>query len=386
MSELKHSKLSCSGAYRWFNCPGSIGLSEGIEEVSSPFAQEGTKAHEILAAAITCSVPVADVFDSEKQAFNWSGDRQEHLDSLEEAQTFVNGLYYKYGVKPFVEFKVDLDFITPGMFGTCDICFVSFNDKEDTLHIHVADYKHGAGVKISAKDNLQLELYAAGVYMGLGNRLMRASPEQTRSLPKKLDIQVSIIQPRLDNIHTENLNLLGFLQRMLDIKDQARKALSPKSETIPGDHCRFCPAQFKCQTWCDEMVKALPDLKAEENTPAVDVLAIDKLVSIVEASDTVSSFMSRCKQELIRRMHAGEQADGYSLDVAIGNRKWISEEKVFEEFKGELSHSDMIESKLKSPAKLEKLLPIHSRAKVGSLTERPVNGFKLVKTNKQLTN
>ena len=47
MNNQKHAKLSASGSERWLNCPGSVKAEEGYASTSSPFAQEGTLAHEL---------------------------------------------------------------------------------------------------------------------------------------------------------------------------------------------------------------------------------------------------------------------------------------------------------------------------------------------------
>ena len=41
-----HSRLGASTSERWFNCPASVRLSDGIPSRESPYAAEGTLAHE----------------------------------------------------------------------------------------------------------------------------------------------------------------------------------------------------------------------------------------------------------------------------------------------------------------------------------------------------
>ena len=43
-----HSKFSASGAERWFACPGSVELSEGVPDKETEWSKEGTLAHEVL--------------------------------------------------------------------------------------------------------------------------------------------------------------------------------------------------------------------------------------------------------------------------------------------------------------------------------------------------
>ena len=47
-----HSKIGASSMYRWSKCPGSVRLCEGIKSVSSVYADEGTRAHELAASLL----------------------------------------------------------------------------------------------------------------------------------------------------------------------------------------------------------------------------------------------------------------------------------------------------------------------------------------------
>jgi len=47
-----HAKLSPSSAARWMTCPGSVALSEGIEDTSSKNADEGTMMHAFAAMCL----------------------------------------------------------------------------------------------------------------------------------------------------------------------------------------------------------------------------------------------------------------------------------------------------------------------------------------------
>src|ERR1700739_4445832 len=44
---VQHSTLSFSGRERWAACPGSVGMSVGMPDESSPAAAEGTTAHSV---------------------------------------------------------------------------------------------------------------------------------------------------------------------------------------------------------------------------------------------------------------------------------------------------------------------------------------------------
>jgi len=44
---MAHARLSPSSGERWMTCPGSVKLTEGIEDKGSSYAAEGTAAHEM---------------------------------------------------------------------------------------------------------------------------------------------------------------------------------------------------------------------------------------------------------------------------------------------------------------------------------------------------
>ena len=48
----KHALLSPSAAHRWCNCPGSVALTKDLPNASSPYAEEGTRAHRLAELAL----------------------------------------------------------------------------------------------------------------------------------------------------------------------------------------------------------------------------------------------------------------------------------------------------------------------------------------------
>ena len=71
----KHATLSASASHRWLACPPSALLCAEIEDQSSPYAQQGTDAHELcqylvekaLGRDVTDPTESLDSYDAEMQ-------------------------------------------------------------------------------------------------------------------------------------------------------------------------------------------------------------------------------------------------------------------------------------------------------------------------------
>lgn len=174
----KHALLSASGAHRWLACTAAPHFEENFPDSTSPYAEEGTLAHAIceLYARKKFTVMSTRKFNSELKKLQANPIYAEEM--LRTAEAYVGYLTEKamqYDFAPHValEVKVNLTDYIPEGFGTCDCIMIG----GDTLHI--TDYKHGKGVKVSAVDNPQMQLYALGalrLYKPVyGDRIKRVS-------------------------------------------------------------------------------------------------------------------------------------------------------------------------------------------------------------------
>jgi hypothetical protein len=158
--ERKHSKFSASGAERWFNCPGSVELSEGQPDKSSVWAEEGTKAHEVLEKVLKALDP--NVFGENNAWIRHELPKTYNREMIQyalEAAIFIRDLQKKNpNSEVLVETRIHLDFIHPEMFGTFDGAVI---DHFGTLHVF--DYKYGAGHSVAPKENLQMIFYGIGL-------------------------------------------------------------------------------------------------------------------------------------------------------------------------------------------------------------------------------
>ena len=179
----KHATLSASASHRWLACPPSALLCAEIEDQSSPYAQQGTDAHELCQYLVEKALG-RNVTDPTESLDSYDAEMQE---SAEGYCSFV--MEQLVGAKehcadPLVCIEQRLDFSrwVPEGFGTGDCVIVA----DDTLHI--IDFKYGVGVLVSAVDNSQLKCYALGALDTFG------------SLYDIRRIKLSIYQPRRTDI------------------------------------------------------------------------------------------------------------------------------------------------------------------------------------------
>ena len=87
-----HSKFSASGAERWFCCPGSVSLSEGLPDKETIYSKEGTEAHEVLERLLKIEAGESAGRRFEAQEY-FLGKPKEMLYHAERAANFILNLH-----------------------------------------------------------------------------------------------------------------------------------------------------------------------------------------------------------------------------------------------------------------------------------------------------
>jgi hypothetical protein len=228
--ERAHSKFSASGAERWFKCPGSVELSEGQPDKSSPWALEGTQAHEVLEALMRVKLAHNQAHEIEKQSDVFKKATEEMTRLGRHAAGVILNLGQKLDAEVIVENRVYLDFIHPQMFGTYDGAVI---DHFGTLHVF--DYKYGAGHAVSPKENLQMIFYGIGLAHKYRWNFKR--------------VRLWIIQPRIKGYDGPLFWELPILElkRWVGVFEDAVERVEKEPETfVEGSHCHWCKAKSVC--------------------------------------------------------------------------------------------------------------------------------------------
>lgn len=237
-----HALLSASSAHRWLNCTAAPLFEQNFPNGTSEYAEEGTVAHSVceLYARKKFTVMSTRKFNSELKKLQAHPLFKDEM--IRTAEAYVEYLTEKamgYTKTPHIVFevRVDLTEYIPDGFGTCDNAMIG----DDTLHI--TDYKHGKGVKVDAKGNPQMRLYALGVlklYLPIfGNTIKKVS--------------MGICQPRLSEEASEDvLTVEELLAWGESIKPVAQEAYNGPGNFCPGDHCRFCRGKAQCRARAEQ--------------------------------------------------------------------------------------------------------------------------------------
>ena len=290
-----HAKLSPSSAGRWINCPGSIALTEAsqIEEKTSEYAEEGTRAHALAEKKLKHFMgkikrKPAKCSDAEmEEATSFYADRV-----IEIFNASGKGAQLK------IEQQFSLDEWVPESFGTSDAVILS----DDALE--VIDLKYGKGIRVSAVNNPQLRLYGLGAL------------RQYQDLFNIKKVRMTIIQPRLDHISTEELKV-NELRKWADenVVPAAQEAFNGIGEIKPGEWCRFCPVNATCRRRAEENLEL-----AKMEFRDADLLSSEEIGEVLEKADELQKWVKDIQAYALKEALNGEKFEGWKLVEGRSNR------------------------------------------------------------------
>ena len=331
----KHAILSASSAHRWLNCPPSARLEEHFPDEPSPYAEEGTKAHKIAEGILL------DKIDEPADGTN---------EMFEYVSRYVEVVLEKWipGAQLYVEQRLDFSPWVPEGFGTGDAVIVS----DDVLEI--IDLKYGKGVQVSAENNPQLRLYALGAYNEFG------------ALYDFQTVRMTIVQPRLDHVSTEELSLDELLAWGESIKPIAQQAYEGKGEFKAGPHCRFCKARRTCRARAEYHMELA---RYEFKDP--DLLSIEEIAEILKQAEDLAAWAKEIKEHaLTLAFRDGVKIPGFKVVEGRSTRKITDEAALAERLAAE--GYDPFKRVLKTITELEKTVGRKRFAELAAdLIEKP---------------
>lgn len=339
MPPPKHALLSASSAERWLNCPGSVRLTESMEDQSSAYAEEGSLAHQI--AELKLRKYFTEPMGPKKFSTRMNKLKKHEL-YQEEMQGYTDQ-YFDYTVElansmpapPLVaiEKRVDFSNIVPEGFGTADCVMLQGED------LHIIDFKYGKGVMVPVENNPQLKLYAFGAL------------QYYRLLCDIKTVHMTIVQPRGDGIKEATMNAEDLCNWMtFEVKPQAQKAYDGCDEFHGGEWCRFCPANGRCRE-SSMVVPAVEDFGQRMPPLLSDTEVADLLTRI----DPLIKYVEKIKAYALQTVLDGGTIPGYKVVEGRSNREFKDQEAAFKTlYSSGIDEAMLWQRKPYSPAQIEK--------------------------------
>ena len=293
----KHALLGASSSARWLVCTPSARLEAMFPDEQSPYAAEGTIAHDLAESILRHKLegkkaPKLDDYSTEMiEAVN------RYVDICEEK---VNESRARSSdAEAMIEARLDFSRWVPDGFGTGDMVIVA-----DGI-LEVIDLKYGKGVPVSAIENTQMRLYALGAY------------DINEFLYDIKSVRMTIVQPRLDSVSTDELPLEELLDWGEEIKPIAQRAFRGEGECTPCDYCNFCKARHTCRALADTCLTAF-----YKDGGKLNQLLTDQEVSdILAMKDLITKWIKGVYDFAYEKALSGEkQWPGYKLVEGTSRR------------------------------------------------------------------
>lgn len=338
-----HSLLAPSAAERWLNCPRSARLCEDIPEEPSPYAAEGTLAHKVAehVARYTLFGMTSEEYAS--QLLILQSDPLYRPEMLEHAHVYAGYLIEvatSHLGPPFryLEQQIDLSEFVPDGFGTADCLMIG------PKIMNIVDYKYGQGVQVSAEENAQLMLYAAGA-MGLASWLYVGNATVHQ-------IRLSIVQPRAGGITCWDISRDELMAWVEDfVKPMAQLAYDGRGGFCVGDWCRFCRAKAICRARAQEML-VLPHQGAITET-----LAPEHIAEALTAGKHLVDWYTALEDYALKKALDGQTIPGYKVVEGVSRRQWSDADAALEAIMAAGHPRELVyDSVPKSLAALEKMI------------------------------
>lgn len=384
----KHARFAPSSMDANLKCTGRVPLIEELVKDAkvvtgggNVYAYEGTVAHAVAERVLTDWWFNDEAFEAEQLlnahlGLEWSHylpdieDEfknymvdQEMLDNVLIYINAVQGIIQKcYDPELFIEHKVVI--VEGQCYGTADVII------KDTNDLYVIDLKYGAGVAVSAFENLQALTYLAGAVLGYkkGER-------------KPTNYHAIIIQPRIPSDEPYSIWTVGagvIADHIIKIAMLLDDVKEGDTKLIEGEHCRWCPAKPVCPQ--REFVARGFDM---QHPP--DRMTDNALAESLEWAASAEEYIKSLREYAHDRIKSGAVfIHGWKVVDKRATAKWrdndLAARVLQTDSRMNLHYDDITTQRtLKTPAQVGKLLSKKDRENMlNDLTEKKSSGTVLV--------
>jgi hypothetical protein len=223
----KHNEHGPSRGDQWLNCAAAVQRSRGLPNPSSKYAEEGTRAHELLELLHTGKAELT---------LEFCGGNQELYDALALALQTDAENRARFATLEFVAYEVQVEpfRMRKDTGGTADALMGGvLND--GSRGVLVSDFKYGRNKAVPASAP-QLLLYALGGADRLGGLI---------------DVAITqVVQPRLkfskNRVNTHEHDIAGLHEFYFRALGALTESDKPNAPATPGNHCQWCLARNQC--------------------------------------------------------------------------------------------------------------------------------------------
>ncbi len=327
----KHAILSASGAGRWIACPPSARLEQNYPNSTSDFAREGTLAHELGELTLQKELKLIST-----RKYNSEFKKIEVNELFTKDMPDYVGIYVDTCMEKVAEAKsktpdavisleqrLNFSRWVPEGFGTGDMVVIADGT------IEIIDLKYGKGVPVSELNNKQMKLYALGAIA------------EYEFLYDIENVKMTIIQPRLDSISTDEIkaeDLLKWAEE--ELKPKAELAFKGEGEFCAGDHCGFCRAKAVCKARADKNLE-LAKYEFKEST----LLEKEEIADILGRVKEFTKWAKDVQDYALQEALDGAEFPGWKVVEGRANRKYTDEDKIGEILIGQGFLEDIIYTK-----------------------------------------
>lgn len=341
-SQRGHSRLGGSGAERWLNCPGSVGLLKSLRlpETDDPsYRLEGSAMHE---AGALCLTTGQDAWETVGMAWEGCAITAPMANAV---QMYLD--YCRQFMGPewrtYIEAPISSP-VHPDYYGSCDFGAVWYGNVGP---IRVVDLKGGEGIAVDAEHNDQLRYYAFGLVDGIE----RATGEV---FPDEAAVIVAIVQPR-------GFHVLGPIREweitVGELKAWVHTVLVPGMEATAwdhtldaGEHCRFCPAKIVCP-----LMVSLFGAASTADPRAIVNLTDASLGRSFKLIDAVKHYLKALGEEVLRRGRAGHDLEKHGAKMVYQKTNRVWKDGAADLAKSRFGDDALTKPEVLSPPALEKL-------------------------------
>lgn len=310
---MSHALLSASGSHRWMACTPSARLELEFPDKPSEYADEGSFAHALAEIKLSRAVANTRKPSEFKKALAEIQKDPRYSTSMEEyIEQYVSLVAERYleakkncpDTLVLLEQKLDFSQWVPEGFGTGDVIIIADGVLE------VIDLKYGKGVPVSAEGNSQTRLYGLGAV---------ATYEMLYDFSR---IRMTIIQPRLDSISTEELTVEELIAwAETELKPKAELAHAGEGEFCAGPHCQFCRAKYTCRARAEANLEL-----ARLDFAKPEVLDDEEIAEVLGKAEMLQAWATDIKIYALNQAEThGKKWPGWKLVEGRSNRKYSDE-------------------------------------------------------------